>query len=55
MNLVINLIFEKESDENFQNMTETISDENGKYTFKVECDNTYYVRAIKEEYETIKT
>lgn len=40
------------SDENFQNMTETKSDENGKYTFKVECDNTYYVRAIKEEYET---
>lgn len=40
------------SDENFQNMTEIVSDENGKYTFKVECDNTYYVRASKEEYDT---
>ena len=40
------------SDENFQNMTETVSDENGKYTFKVECDNTYYVRASNEEYDT---
>lgn len=40
------------SDENFQNMTETTSDGNGKYTFNVECDNTYYVRATKEDYET---
>ena len=39
-------------DEKFQEVARLLSDENGKYNFKVICGSTYYVRASKIDYET---
>ena len=39
-------------DEKFQEVARLLSDENGKYKFKVICGSTYYVRANKIDYET---
>jgi len=39
-------------DEKFQFLKECLSDENGKYSFEVECGKKYYVRIEKEDYET---
>jgi outer membrane protein OmpA-like peptidoglycan-associated protein len=36
----------------FQEVARIMSDQNGKYNFKVICGETYYVRAIKPDYET---
>lgn len=36
----------------FQEIARIISDQNGKYNFKVICGEMYYVRAIKPDYET---
>lgn len=39
-------------DSKFQEVARIISDANGKYNFKVICGEMYYVRAIKQDYET---
>lgn len=39
-------------DENFKKLQEGISDANGNYSFPVECNKKYYVRAENDEYET---
>lgn len=39
-------------DANFKLLEETLSDEKGRYGFKVECGNKYYVRAEKQYYES---
>ena len=39
-------------DATFRLMNSTISDQNGNYSFNVECGKTYYVRAEKTEYTT---
>ncbi len=39
-------------DNKFQEVARIVSDENGKYNFKVICGSTYYVRALKPDYET---
>ncbi|MDD5150917.1 MAG: OmpA family protein [Flavobacterium sp.] len=39
-------------DDKFQFLKECLSDENGKYSFEVECGKNYYVRAEKEDYQT---
>lgn len=39
-------------DDQFNLLNTFVSDDNGKYTFTVECGKTYYVRAAKPEYIT---
>lgn len=39
-------------DRNFKELVSTISDLNAYYTFDVKCGETYYVRAIKTDYNT---
>ena len=39
-------------DENMNQLQETTSDENASYSFNIDCNKKYYVRASKEEYET---
>lgn len=39
-------------DEDMNQLQETTSDENANYSFIIECNTKYYVRASKEEYET---
>ncbi|WP_220760473.1 carboxypeptidase-like regulatory domain-containing protein, partial [Flavobacterium sp. UMI-01] len=39
-------------DKRFKDISSMMSDEKGNYSFTVECDNTYYVRAEKPEYNT---
>ena len=39
-------------DDKMNKITETITSEKGSYSFKIECNKKYYVRASKEEYET---
>lgn len=40
------------SDDKFNRLKEVMADEKGFYTFEVECDKFYYVKAEKELYET---
>lgn len=40
------------SDDQFNRLKEAVADEKGFYTFEVECDKSYYVKAEKELYET---
>ena len=39
-------------DDKMNKISETISSDKGVYSFKIECNKKYYVRASKEEYET---
>ena len=39
-------------DDKMNKISETTSSDKGAYSFKVECNKKYYVRASKEEYET---
>ena len=39
-------------DDKMNKISETTSSDKGAYSFKVECNKKYYVRAAKEEYET---
>jgi len=39
-------------DKKFNNLTSVTSDDQGNYSFEVECGKTYYVRAEKPEYNT---
>lgn len=39
-------------DDKMNKISETISSDKGAYSFKIECNKKYYVRASKEEYET---
>ncbi|SDX94182.1 OmpA family protein [Flavobacterium degerlachei] len=39
-------------DEKYQFLKESKTNENGEYSFEVECGSTYYVRAEKSNYET---
>lgn len=39
-------------DDKMNKISETISSDKGSYSFKIECNKKYYVRASKEEYET---
>ena len=39
-------------DDKMNKITETTSSDKGQYSFKIECNKKYYVRASKEEYET---
>ncbi|WP_418263422.1 OmpA family protein [Flavobacterium faecale] len=39
-------------DKRFKDVSSMMSDEKGNYSFTVECDKTYYVRAEKPEYTT---
>jgi outer membrane protein OmpA-like peptidoglycan-associated protein/tetratricopeptide (TPR) repeat protein len=39
-------------DENMKKIAETTANENAQYSFDIECDKQYYVRASKEEYES---
>lgn len=39
-------------DEKYQFLSDSKTNENGDYSFEVECGNTYYVRAEKHNYET---
>ncbi len=39
-------------DDKMNKINETISSDKGAYSFKIECNKKYYVRASKEEYET---
>lgn len=39
-------------DDKMNKISETISSDKGFYSFKIECNKKYYVRASKEEYET---
>ncbi|WP_320814685.1 OmpA family protein [Flavobacterium sp.] len=39
-------------DDQMNKLLETTSDENANYSFNIECNKKYYVRASKEEYET---
>ena len=39
-------------DSDMKKITEMTTDETGKYTFEIECNTKYHVRASKEEYET---
>lgn len=39
-------------DDKMNKISETNSSEKGAYSFKIECNKKYYVRASKEEYET---
>ena len=39
-------------DDKMNKISETTSSNNGSYSFKIECNKKYYVRASKEEYET---
>lgn len=39
-------------DEQFKVITEVVSQADGTYTFNVECNKKYYVRAAKEDFET---
>jgi outer membrane protein OmpA-like peptidoglycan-associated protein len=39
-------------DENQKELAEATADEFGKYSFDIECNTKYYLRASKEEYET---
>ena len=39
-------------DDKMNKISETTASENGSYSFKIECNKKYYVRASKEEYET---
>ena len=41
-------------DEKFNEVGKTVADENGNYVFKLEPGKNYYVRAEKDEYETIE-
>lgn len=38
-------------DEDMNQLEETTSDENANYSFNIDCNKKYYVRAIKEEYD----
>jgi outer membrane protein OmpA-like peptidoglycan-associated protein/tetratricopeptide (TPR) repeat protein len=39
-------------DEQFKAIGEIITETNGSYTFKVDCNKTYHIRAAKQDYET---
>ena len=39
-------------DDKMNKISETTSSDKGAYSFKIECNKKYYVRAAKEEYET---
>ena len=39
-------------DDKMNQISETTASEKGAYSFKIECNKKYYVRASKEEYET---
>ena len=39
-------------DDKMNKISETTSSDKGSYSFKIECNKKYYVRASKEEYET---
>lgn len=39
-------------DDKMNKISETISSDKGSYSFKIECNKKYYVRASNEEYET---
>ncbi len=38
-------------DEDMNQLEETTSDENANYSFTIDCNKKYYVRAVKEEYD----
>lgn len=38
-------------DEDMNQLQETTSDENANYSFNIDCNKKYYVRAVKEEYD----
>ena len=42
-------------DDKFEKITSLMSDANGLYNFKVNCGETYYIRAVKPNYETSET
>ena len=39
-------------DENRKEVTQLITDENANYSFEIDCNKKYYIRAQKEEFET---
>ncbi|WP_291135455.1 OmpA family protein [Flavobacterium sp. UBA7663] len=39
-------------DDKMNQISETTASEKGAYSFKIECDKKYYIRASKQEYET---
>ena len=39
-------------DENMKEVTQLITDENANYSFEIDCNKKYYIRAQKEEFET---
>ncbi|UFH37705.1 OmpA family protein [Flavobacterium flavipigmentatum] len=39
-------------DSNFQQILEVVTDKEGRYTFEVTCNKNYYIRVLKQDFET---